>query len=149
MHHLETLEIQCLHVLSIPPDIVDLPCLSHFIVSGVMLPDGIGKVTTLRTLRTFKLPADSSGIVIESLGNLTNLAELSLSCHVEGPMTAAWMAAAWSSSLLKLSNLRKLFVISYPYSCCIDAQMSTWVSPPFPFLEELDVAGWTFSRVPR
>lgn len=63
-------------------------------------------------------------------------------------MTTAWMAA-WSSSLLKLSNLRKLRVDSYTNSCCTDALMSTWVSPPFPFLEELDVAGWTFSRVPR
>ncbi|CAD6260977.1 unnamed protein product [Miscanthus lutarioriparius] len=27
--------------------------------------------------------------------------------------------------------------------------MSSWVSPPFPFLKELDVAGWTFSRIPR
>jgi hypothetical protein len=56
--------------------------------------------------------------------------------------------AAWSSSLNKLSNLRMLGVYSYPYSCCADA-LSSWVSPPFPFLEELHVLGWTFSRIPR
>lgn len=153
MHRLETLEID-LDVLSIPTDIVQLPCLSHFIVRGLkMLPDGIGKVKSLRTLRRFRLPADSSDVTIEGLGELTNLAELELSCLVEGsayaciPMTTTWMSA-WRSSLQKLSNLRMLCVNSYPFSCCADA-LSSWVSPPFPFLEVLDVAGWTFSRVPR
>jgi hypothetical protein len=153
MHRLETLEID-LDVLSIPTDIVHLPCLSHFIVRGLkMLPDGIGKVKSLRTLRRFRLPGDSSDDTIEGLGELTNLAELELSCLVEGPacacipMTTSWMST-WRSSLQKLSNLRMFCVNSYPFSCCADA-LNSWVSPPFPFLEVLDVAGWTFSRVPR
>ncbi|XP_066323701.1 disease resistance protein RGA5-like [Miscanthus floridulus] len=117
MHRLETLEID-LDVLSIPTDIVHLPCLSHFIVRGLKtLPDGIGKVKSLRTLRRFRLPADSSDETIEGLGELTNLEELELSCLVEGP------ACAYA--------------------------LRSWVLPPFPFLDVFDVAGWTFSRVPR
>ncbi|CAM0147247.1 unnamed protein product [Urochloa decumbens] len=158
MQHLETLEIQELPILSFPPDIAELPCLSHLKIGSTgtmpMLPDGICKVKSLRTLSDFRLPVDSSHHIIEGLGELTNLAELSLDCcRPDGqfrpyiPMTATWMAA-WSSSLNKLSNLRILRVYSYPFSCCADA-LSSWVSPPFPFLEELDVSGWTFPTVPR
>lgn len=159
MQHLERLETQDLQIGDIAPDIADLPCLTHLILQRPwgslremnMLPDGICKVKSLRALRDFMLPADSSHI-IEGLGELTNLAELSLGCRRNGqftdpiPTTTAWMAA-WSSSLNKLSNLRMLRVHTYP-SCCADA-LSSWVSPPFPFLEELDVKDWTFSRVPR
>ncbi|CAN6344001.1 unnamed protein product [Urochloa humidicola] len=158
MQRLETLEIERLQIHSIPPDIGELPCLSHLKIPRIeaatlTLPDGICKVKSLRTLREFRLPADSSYHIIEDLGELTNLAELSLDCRLGGqfgpciPMTATWMAA-WSSSLNKLSNLRMLRVESFPFSCCADA-LSSWVSPPFPFLEELSVAGWTFSTVPR
>ncbi|CAL4897570.1 unnamed protein product [Urochloa decumbens] len=158
MQRLETLEIEGLPILSLPPDIAELPCLSHLKIGSTgtmpMLPDGICKVKSLRTLSDFRLPADSSHHIIEGLTELTNLAELSLDCRrPDGqfmpyiPMTAAWMAA-WSSSLNKLSNLRMFGVESYPFSCCADA-LSSWVSPPFPFLEQLHVAGWTFSIVPR
>ncbi|CAL4890794.1 unnamed protein product [Urochloa decumbens] len=158
MQRLETLEIYGVATCSIPPDIAELPCLSHLKIrsrgANQMLPDGFCKVKSLRILRGFRLPADSSHHIIEGLGELTNLAELSVDCHPDGqffgpcvPMTATWMAA-WSSSLNKLSNLRMLRVDSFPYSCCADA-LSSWVSPPFPFLEQLDVQGWTFSTVPR
>ncbi|CAL4904920.1 unnamed protein product [Urochloa decumbens] len=158
MQRLETLEIHGHRIGSIPTDIVELPCLSHLKIISVdtfkMLPDGICKVKSLRILREFRLPADSSHHIIEGLGELTNLAELSLYCHADEqllgpciPMTATWMAA-WSSSLNKLSNLRMLRVESFPFSCCADA-LSSWVSPPFPFLEQLHVQGWTFSTVPR
>ncbi|CAL4890787.1 unnamed protein product [Urochloa decumbens] len=157
MQRLETLEIYGVETRSIPPDIAELPCLSHLKIwstgANQMLPDGICKVKSLRTLRNFRLPADSSHHIIEGLGELTNLAELFLDCHLDGlfgpciPMTATWMAAL-SSSLNKLSNLRMLRVVSFPFSCCADA-LSSWVSPPFPFLEQLDVRGWTFSTVPR
>ncbi|KAL6658719.1 hypothetical protein ACP70R_002759 [Stipagrostis hirtigluma subsp. patula] len=149
---LETLEIAGFPVLSIPSDIVDLPRLSHLIISGCPdLPDGIGKVKSLRTLSCFTLPTGSPGI-IKDLGELTNLEELDLTCTEEGilgciPMTTTWMAA-WSSSLQKLGNLRKLCVYSYPSTCCA-AALSSWISPPFPMLEVLDVRGWTFSRIPR
>ncbi|CAM0148817.1 unnamed protein product [Urochloa decumbens] len=156
MQRLDTLEIQGSQIRSVLPDIVELPCLSHLKIwskGTLMLPDEICKVKSLRTLSNFRLPADSSHHIIEGLGELTNLAELSLDCHLNGqfgpciPMTATWMAA-WRSSLNKLSNLRMLCVQSFPFSCCADA-LSSWVSPPFPFLEQLDVKGWTFSTVPR
>lgn len=61
-------------------------------------------------------------------------------------MTATWMAA-WKSSLEKLGNLRRLSVDCYPVSCCAAALDS--FAHPFPALKELDVAGWTFSRIPK
>ncbi|KAL6658722.1 hypothetical protein ACP70R_002762 [Stipagrostis hirtigluma subsp. patula] len=117
-----------------------------------MLPDGIGKVKSLRTLSDFTLPTSSSEI-IRDLGELTNLTELKLSRFAGRgevrciPMPTTWMAA-WSSSLQKLGNLRQLYMDSWPFSCCADA-LSSWSSPPFPMLELLDVWMWTFSRVPR
>jgi hypothetical protein len=149
MQHLERLEVQESMIRSIPTDIVDLPCLSHLIITTLWmtLPDGICKVKSLRVLRHFRLPADSSHI-IDGLGELTNLAELSLDCKYRPEGGSRKALAAWSSSLNKLSNLTVLRVYSYPYSCCADA-LSSWVSPPFPFLEELHVLGWTFSRIPR
>ncbi|KAL6658717.1 hypothetical protein ACP70R_002757 [Stipagrostis hirtigluma subsp. patula] len=154
MQRLETLEIAYFLVLSIPPDIVDLPRLSHLIIScHPMLPDRIEKAKSLRTLGQFILPTGSPEI-IKDLGDLTNLEELDLNCQtLEGetrgciPMPTTWITS-WSSSLQKFSNLRKLHVHSYPFSCCADA-LSSWISPPFPMLEMLDVEGWTFSRVPR
>ncbi|KAL6658723.1 hypothetical protein ACP70R_002763 [Stipagrostis hirtigluma subsp. patula] len=154
MRHLETLEILCSPVLSIPPDIFYLPRLSHLIVPEcLILPDGIGKVKLLRTLTRFRLPTGSLEI-IKDIGELTNLEVLDLACYtVRGgtrgfiPMPMTWMAA-WSSALQKLSNLRELCVNSYHFSCCADA-LSSWILPPFPMLEVLDVEGWTFSRVPR
>ncbi|KAL6857107.1 hypothetical protein ACP4OV_018489 [Aristida adscensionis] len=154
MQHLETLEIDGISVSSIPQDIVDLPCLSHLIMpKDTMLPTGICKVNSLRTLKWFRLPTGSSEI-IKGFGELTNLVELRLDCRTmvganRGciPMPTAWVAA-WSSSLQKLGNLRVLHIFaSRHFSCCADALSS--LSRPFPKLEYLNVLGWTFSRVPR
>ncbi|CAN6374475.1 unnamed protein product [Urochloa humidicola] len=152
MQHLETLELHDIQVLSIPPDIVHLPCLSHLSIVTTdteMLPDGIGKLKSLRTLSHFRLPADSSDTIIEGLGELTKLTELSLDCHVEDSTRVCIPMTAWSTSLGKLRNLRSLRVDSLTFPCCCADALSNWDSPPFPFLEVLDVQWWTFPRVPR
>lgn len=78
MKHLETLEIDYYSISSVPADIVDLPLLSHLILPwDVMLPDGIGRAKSLRTLNCFRVPKDSSEHS-KGLGELTNLTELRL-----------------------------------------------------------------------
>ncbi|TVU43834.1 hypothetical protein EJB05_10332, partial [Eragrostis curvula] len=151
LQYLETLELPWVSDCSIPSisDIVDLPRLSHLVLRHHKggLPDGIGKVKSLRTLHGFNLPVSSFENIF-GLGELTNLSDLSLRCGKGCPesTTLGWMAAL-SCSLEKLSNLKGLSVRSSS-SCCADA-LSSWVSPPFLNLEQFDLLDWTFSRIPR
>lgn len=143
LQHLETLELPWVSECSIPSlsGVVDLPRLSHLVLRQHQggLPDGIGKVKSLRILHGFNLPG-SSPENIDGLGELTSLTDLSLHCGKEGQPESTrpgWMAAL-SCSLEKLSNLRGLSVRSNSLSCCADA-MSSWSSPPFVNLEKLDL----------
>ncbi|KAJ1266810.1 hypothetical protein BS78_07G007000 [Paspalum vaginatum] len=153
LQHLETLELPWVSDCSIPSIsyIIDLPRLSHLVLrqhKGGM-PDGIGKVKSLRTLHGFNLRV-SSIENINGLGELTNLSDLSVHCgkgHPNSTMTLGWMAAL-SCSLEKLGSLKVLSVRSNGVGYCADA-MSGWLSPPFPNLEKLDLLDWTFSKVPR
>ncbi|WVZ95550.1 hypothetical protein U9M48_041298 [Paspalum notatum var. saurae] len=153
LQHLETLELPWVSDCSIPSlsYIIDLPRLTHLMLrqhKGGM-PDGIGKVKSLRTLHGFNLPV-SSIENIDGLGELTNLSDLSVHCgkgHPNSTMALGWMAAL-SCSLEKLGNLKVLSVRSNSVGYCADS-MSSWFSPPFPNLEKLDLLDWTFSKVPR
>ncbi|WVZ95546.1 hypothetical protein U9M48_041297 [Paspalum notatum var. saurae] len=83
LQHLETLELPWVSDCSIPSIsyIIDLPRLTHLVLrqhKGGM-PDGIGKVKSLRTLHGFNLPV-SSIENINGLGELTNLSDLSVHC---------------------------------------------------------------------
>ncbi|XP_062225250.1 disease resistance protein RGA5 [Phragmites australis] len=156
LRHLETLELPWVSDCSIPAisDIVDLPCLSHLVLRQHTggLPDGIGKVKSLRTLHGFNLPV-SSLENINGLGELTNLGDLSLHCgtgYSESTSTTPGWMTALSCSLEKLGSLKGLSVRSSSpfHSCCADA-LSNWPSPPFLNLGQLDLLDWTFSRIPR
>ncbi|CAL5009172.1 unnamed protein product [Urochloa decumbens] len=157
---LETLDLSGfgVHGSSISLEIDDAPRLFHLIMpDNSMLPDWIGRIKSLRTLSLVWLPKDSlEGIV--GLGELAALSDLSLYFPewCAGLSSATWMAAL-STSLDKLSNLKRLRVYPngsvyrvYPngsvYWCC-DALSS--FSPPFLNLLELVLYGCTFSRVPR
>ncbi|KAK3122509.1 hypothetical protein QOZ80_8AG0614600 [Eleusine coracana subsp. coracana] len=155
---LETLELPKAHSSNIPSDIVELPRLSHLIVSCERgLPDGIGKAKTLCTLCFFSL-LDSSLDSVVSLGKLTALSELRLECTAIRFNGYGPLLAALSASLEKLGNLKRLFVghsyrfaissRSYDASCVDDALMS-WHSPPFRNLEQLGLEDWIFSSFPR
>ncbi|KAL6857108.1 hypothetical protein ACP4OV_018490 [Aristida adscensionis] len=146
LQHLETLELPLLQS-HVPLDIVELPHLSYLTLpEGTALPEGIGKVKSLRTLNWLCL-LKSSSESIEGLGELTNLVELRI-CNSDClPKTPRWIVAL-NSSLGKLSNLKVLSMYSFDAHFCADA-LSSWVSPPFSNLEELNLQAWTFSRVPR
>uniref|UniRef100_J3NCD9 NB-ARC domain-containing protein n=1 Tax=Oryza brachyantha TaxID=4533 RepID=J3NCD9_ORYBR len=151
LQHLETLELPWVSDCSIPSisDVIDLPRLTHLVLRQHKggLPDGIAKVKSLRTLHGFNLPV-SSLENINGLSELTGLADLSLQCSKGDAefTTPGWMATL-SCSLEKLSDLRVLCVRSNSLSCCADV-ISSWLSPPFPNLEKLDLLDWTFSKVP-
>ncbi|TVU43537.1 hypothetical protein EJB05_10016, partial [Eragrostis curvula] len=139
LRHLETLELPALSVCCIPPDVVHLPCLSHLVVPhDTELPDGIGKVKSLRTMDGFDL-SRSSLENISAIGELTNLRNLSLHCHTE-----SWeYASALGGSLEKLSkNLKRLSVSCTFVGSCADAL--DYPLRSLGNLELLDVSGCTF-----
>ncbi|GJN16252.1 hypothetical protein PR202_gb03298 [Eleusine coracana subsp. coracana] len=158
VRYLETLELPGKSSCNIPKDIIDLPRLSHLVLPlGTRLPDGIGKLKSLRTLRGFSL-SKSSLENTKGISELTNLKELALIISREvywntmlvcgdddDTSESIWMAAL-SSCLEKLSNLKRLSMESYSVTLCGDALSS--FSPSFHKLEDLDLSGWAFSRVP-
>jgi hypothetical protein len=158
LRHLERLELPYfISVCNTPSDIVDLPCLSHLILPwDTILPDGIGKMKSLRTLKYFRL-SESSPENIKSLGKLNNLEDLGLYCRrndyecrprrTDGDTpTAIWMDALMFS-LKKLGNLKSFWLTTPPIA--IGADALRLLSPPFHNLEGLGLDGLTFSGVPR
>jgi hypothetical protein len=149
LRHLQTLEILFISVSNIPSDIVDLSCLSHLVLLSShldKLPEGIGKMKSLRTLEGFSL-AKSSLENITGISELTNLEQLQLHCEKDEPAgcVPTWMATL-SSSLEKLSNLQRLSLSAHS-SFCADVMMSSF-SPPFENIGRLSLTALTFPRVP-
>ncbi|XP_044952951.1 disease resistance protein RGA5-like [Hordeum vulgare subsp. vulgare] len=139
LQNLETLDLDS--KCCIPSDIVHLPCLLHLTVpAGARLPDGINKMTSLRSLRDIHLENNSIDC-IKGVGELTNLSTLYLTWSDSMVDTATRMDVL-CSSLEKLCSLRCLHLDA---TDCIDG-LST-LSPP-PHLEELRMNSCWFSRVP-
>uniref|UniRef100_A0A0D9XTM2 NB-ARC domain-containing protein n=1 Tax=Leersia perrieri TaxID=77586 RepID=A0A0D9XTM2_9ORYZ len=105
LQHLKTLELRnC--VGSIPSDILHLSSLQHLVFpKDICLPDEIGKMTAIRTLKVFNLEENSERN-IQDLGSLTNLRELKL-YHSSRYLEEEWKRkeVLLVSSLSKLSNL--------------------------------------------
>lgn len=79
LYHLETLELDA-KVTPLPADIVYMKHLLHLrLPSKANLPDEIGRMKSLRTLKCFDL-CSSSEDKLRSLEELTNLQELQLIC---------------------------------------------------------------------
>ncbi|KAJ1267822.1 hypothetical protein BS78_07G087400 [Paspalum vaginatum] len=139
---LETLELPALSACRIPPDIVHLPRLSHLVVPhGTGLPDGIGKVKSLRSLDGFSLPTSSFEDIV-GLGKLTNLTDLSLHCHTD----SLEYVTALGCSLQKLGNLKNLSV-----SCTFVGSYADALAFPLTSLgnlELLDLSGCNFPQIP-
>uniref|UniRef100_A0A0E0JHR3 AAA+ ATPase domain-containing protein n=1 Tax=Oryza punctata TaxID=4537 RepID=A0A0E0JHR3_ORYPU len=157
LENLETLEIDGQVYSGFPKDFCELSSLSHLIVSvNVKLPAGIGKITTLHTLKVFDVD-QSCPENIKDLGRLSNLREIEI-YYSDMPSD---MAGNMLSSLCKLGtcNLRSLvfrpssgigtwdFVTEPPRRVPCD-MLRRWTPPPR-HLYRLHVLSCPFSRIPE
>jgi hypothetical protein len=107
LRYLETLKIDA-RVSAVPSDIVHLPSLVHLSLPvETNLPNGIACMTSLCTLGYFDLSVNSIENV-QSLGDLTNLQDLRLTCSTVPSSCLKNKMDCMGSILAKLSNLRSL-----------------------------------------
>ncbi|KAF0896725.1 hypothetical protein E2562_027066 [Oryza meyeriana var. granulata] len=149
LQNLKTLELgKC--VDSIPTDISHLSSLHHLVFPKDMwLPDGIGKMTAIRTLKVFNL-GENSERNIQDLGSLTTLRELKLYHSAR----STYLNEEWKrkevllvSSLSKLSNCNLRYLCFSKYSGQFTHDIFVSWSPPL-FLQRLHMLPCPFSRVP-
>ncbi|KAJ1288827.1 hypothetical protein BS78_02G117800 [Paspalum vaginatum] len=160
LRQLEAIEIEGLDVLTfLPPDIVSLPRLSHlnytYTDTGFVLPDGIGGLRSLRTLRGVAL-LESSVDNIKGLGELTYLRDLEVcsryKIYDEKVHKMEWKMRmdGLCFSVGRLSgSLRSLFV-SEDSGCHIVLQANDWTPTHPPCrLEKLNMTSCKFPRIPE
>nr|UBY07089.1 NBS-LRR disease resistance protein [Dasypyrum villosum] len=150
LSQLETIDLRWSPLVSIPPDIVSLPRLSHFVVpKGTLLPDGIGSLKSLCTLHGFDV-SENSIDNIECLGELNNMKDLDFYwSRTETLEEAENRMDALRSSLERLShssNLKSLVLQNLSSTPLVG--WSTLCPPPRR-LQKLDLFGFVFSRIPK
>ncbi|WVZ83346.1 hypothetical protein U9M48_030504 [Paspalum notatum var. saurae] len=107
LEYLEILKIDS-RVTEIPQEIVLLPSLLHLSLPGdTNLPNGIGHMASLHTLGCFDLSSNSADNV-RSLGVLSNVRDLRLTCSTIQCDNLLDNVACLASVLSKLSNLKSL-----------------------------------------
>lgn len=155
LKNLETLDIRDAIIQGIPSDVPHLKSLRHLnIPIDVKLPNGIGKMVTLRALGFFNV-AENSIDNIRDLSELTNLTELDLIwtkqvVKAHGPFEKLKIGFL-IDSLGKLTNLRSLYVSSIDDTKLISPTcdfLSCW-SPPPRNLRRLCLSFCTISKVPE
>jgi len=149
LQQLETIDVQ--DASNIPQGILSLPRLSHLNVGiCAVLPEGIGRLKSLRTLGCFNL-ATQSVENIKCLGELTNLRDLTI-CWRESsdPVDAGMRMEALRSSVGSLSGSLRSLIIGP--RCSIQLPVHGWSSAhslPARNLRKLDLSGCNFDRCPR
>ncbi|CAL5041721.1 unnamed protein product [Urochloa decumbens] len=144
---LVTFEIEG-RLAAVPHDIVNLPGLLHLnLPPETDLPDRIGCMISLRALRHFNLSRNSVENV-KSLGELSNLRDLCLTCSRVVPYQLKPVMKCLSLVLGKLKNLRSLTLDHIPSRTNtidgsasmheISCELSSVSSPP-PLLEKLEL----------
>lgn len=107
---LMVLEIDA-EVTAVPSDIVDLRGLLYLNLPSVAhLSTGIGRMTCLRTLGVFDLSKNSTENVT-SLGELTNLQDLRLTCSTSRSDNLERNLECLGSIIRKLSNLKRVTLV--------------------------------------
>lgn len=150
LQFLETLEINA-RISSVPLDIVHLPSLLHLrLRDEKILPDGIGRIRSLRTLEYFDLSSNCEDSV-RSLGELTNLQDLHLMCSMtSSDEHLKRNLVALACSLGKLGNLKSLTLTPGTLSTAVLFDGSNIVVFPPIFLRTLELLPsiCIFSRLP-
>ncbi|KAJ1277080.1 hypothetical protein BS78_05G266500 [Paspalum vaginatum] len=97
--------------MQVSPDIVHLPDLLHLNLPGnAVLPDGFGRMSSIRELGCFDLSNNSADNVL-SLGNLTNLQDLCLTCSTMPADNLEKKLQCLGSTLSKLQSLKSLTML--------------------------------------
>ncbi|CAO2140999.1 unnamed protein product [Urochloa humidicola] len=150
LQYLETMDLQPLADLSIPSDIVRLGRLLHLTVPfGTAFQDDIGSLKSLRTLHGFDFSRSSLNS-IESLGELTNLRDLQLSCLDCGNVDDLVMESL-RFSLERLSHPSSLKSLCFSHASIPHSHLD-WFNTlsSFPYhLQKLHPQGFRFSRIPK
>ncbi|KAL6908044.1 hypothetical protein ACP4OV_002214 [Aristida adscensionis] len=137
---LETMEIGATILEAIPSDIVRLKHLLHLLLPcDTVMPEGIGHMISLRTLGNFDL-SSNLGDSLLSLGQLTNLQNLHLTCTVLSNHVVSNMDRV-ASILGKITNLKCLVLdggASSSQSISCDGLSS--VSPSPGLLERIELS---------
>ncbi|CAL5039857.1 unnamed protein product [Urochloa decumbens] len=139
LHYLEILEIDA-RISAVPLDIVRLPSLLHLgLQDATKLPHGIGRIKSLNSLWYFDLRCNSEAN-IRSLGKLTNLCHLHLTCsaalssdHLKRKLIPL------VSSLRKFGNLKSLTLTPDGLRAAIFFDISSDISFPSIFLQRLEL----------
>jgi hypothetical protein len=142
--HLETLEIRGRSVKPIPSDIVFLQQLSRLTLPyGRGLPNGIGKLKSLRALYCFNTENTSTSMEdIEGIGQLTDMRELKFNGKMEAPAVDALV-----SSIGRLHELRYLSIHGgTPEHGC--EAIHSLSNPPL-HIEELYLSAWLLKNIPK
>lgn len=141
--HLETLEIACNVITSIPLDIVSLPCLSD-----LMLPSGVqlNCLPNSKSLRTLDICPPLDMDFFKALGEQTNLRDLRLYFDGKESSTASNLDSL-GSSVGKLQNLRYLGIY-FLFGISADGLMGSLSDFPHS-IEILNLQTCCISRVPR
>ncbi|VAI02987.1 unnamed protein product [Triticum turgidum subsp. durum] len=154
LRYMETLEINA-RISSVPLDIIDLPGLLHLSLRDERnLPDGIGRIRSLRTLQYFDLGNNSEDNVL-SLCGLMNLQYLHLTYStVQSDEHLKRNMVALASSVIKLVNLKSVILAPGALSTAIYHDVLSSVSSPPVFLQGLQRLDLLppicmFSRVPK
>lgn len=156
LQHLETFEIEkvphfgfnSLHHLDIilPSDIIHLPRLLHLIIPDPkIMPDGIGNLKNLQTLKYFDLGTNSLHN-IASLQELTNLKDLHLSCSRGSSFVGYKDVLFQYLARLADCNLKDLHINHHLSTMCCDSLNGLFKSAHH--LQRLFFSDWQFSRVP-
>ncbi|XP_037467329.1 disease resistance protein RGA5-like [Triticum dicoccoides] len=151
LQQLEIIDIYGCKLRNYPSDIVSLPWLSHLSSMGSVLPDGIDKLTSLRTLAGIRLYG-SSVENVKGLGKLTNLRQLEISS--DGPsegLEEATMDALYSS-ICKLSANLRTFTFTGGFLYIRDVPAGWITRTTFPWgsqIQELNLGYCRFERCPE
>ncbi|KAL6847441.1 hypothetical protein ACP4OV_023294 [Aristida adscensionis] len=152
LHQLETLHVEGIEKL--PSDIVHMSQLLHLIIPrATKLPDKIGNMKSLRTLRNFDLSVNSLDC-IKGLGELTSLTDLEIVSSYGNPETISRDERVqrgrevFCTCLEKLCKLKCLSVDTYVGDPCY-LDISIKFPTSFHHLQRFDARFALFSRVPE